>query len=78
MAPDQLRALLRVTPFRPFKVYMASGHSYVVAGPEWFIVGFPTSALGVPGKSGDGELIHLIDTMSITHTEPVGSSPAPK
>ncbi|WP_439624313.1 hypothetical protein [Gemmata sp.] len=76
MAPEQLRSMLRATPFRPFKVYMASGHSYPVTSPEWFMVGPITSALGLPGKAGDGEIIHLLENMSITHTEPVDVPPA--
>lgn len=70
VAPEQLRTVLRAVPFHPFRVYMASGHSFLVTSPEWMMVGPVTSALGLPGRAGDGEIIHLLDNMSITHTEP--------
>jgi hypothetical protein len=75
MAPDELRQLLRANPFRPFRVYLAGGQSYVVAGPEWMMVTTLTSALGIPRESGDGDRILLLDNMSITHTEPADSVP---
>ena len=77
MAPEQLKLLLRATPFRPFRIYLASGHSYMVAGPEWLMVTGLTSALGLPGEAGDGDRILLLDNMSITHTEPADPLPAP-
>ncbi len=71
MAPEQLRTLLRRQPFQPFRVYMAGGQSYDVAGPEWMMVTGLTTALGIPGKAGDGDVVMLLDNMSITHTEPL-------
>jgi hypothetical protein len=70
MSPEPLRQLLRANPFRPFRVYLASGHSYTVASPEWMVVTALTSALGIPGEAGDGDRLILLDNMSITHTEP--------
>jgi hypothetical protein len=78
MAPDELRQLLRATPFRPFRVHLASGQSYVVAGPEWMVVTALTSALGIPRESGDGDRLILLDNMSITHIEPADPIPTPK
>lgn len=75
MAPDHLRELLRAKPFRPFRVHMASGDSYVVAGPEWMLVTGMTSALGIPGQAGDGDRLILLDNMSITHIEPADAPP---
>ncbi len=75
MSPEALRQLLRVQPFRPFRVHLASRHSYIVAGPEWLVVTALTSALGVPGEAADGDRLILLDNMSITHSEPVDSLP---
>ena len=75
MSPEALRQLLRVQPFRPFRVHLASGHSYIVSSPEWMVVAAPTSALGLPGQAADGDRLILLDNMSITHTEPVDSLP---
>ena len=75
MSPESLRQLLRAQPFRPFRVHLASGHSYIVSSPEWMVVAAPTSALGLPGQAADGDRLILLDNMSITHTEPVDSLP---
>lgn len=70
MAPEQIRALLTTVPFRPFRVFMASGQSYVCHGPEWMMIVGGTTALGIPGESEDGGRIHLLDNRSITNIEP--------
>ena len=74
MFPDALRQLLRANPFRPFRVYLASGPSYTVASPEWLVVTALTSALGLPGEAEDGDRLIILDNMSITHTEPVDNA----
>jgi hypothetical protein len=71
VSPDDLRKLIRRTPFQPFRIYMASGHSYDVSSPEWMMVTGLTTALGIPGEAGDGDELMLLDNMSITHTEPI-------
>jgi len=70
MAPDALRQLLRNQPFRPFRVFTASGNSYLVTSPEWMVVTSLTTALGIPGEAGDGDRLILLDNMSITETQP--------
>jgi hypothetical protein len=70
VAPDVLRQLLRADPFRPFRVFTASGNSYLIPGPEWMLVTSLTSAVGVPGEAGDGDRLILLDNMSITETAP--------
>ena len=77
MTPDKLRQLLRAQPFTPFRVYLASGHAYEVAGPEWMLVGNLTTALGIPGVSQDGDNLMLLDNISITHTEPIRPNQVP-
>jgi hypothetical protein len=36
-----------------------------------------TTALGIPDRSGDGDLVLLLDNMSITHTEPIDQPTTP-
>lgn len=76
MAPEQLREMIRHQPFRPFRLYLSGGQSYDVAGPEWLLVTRRTTALGIPGEAGDGELVVLLDNLHITHTEPLPGSVA--
>ncbi len=75
MAPDVIRELLRQTPFRPFRVFLSGGQSYTVVGPEWLMVTGPTSVLGIPGESADGDRVIMLDNRSITHTEPADAIP---
>ena len=71
MAPDQLRAMLRQQPFRPFRLGMSNGNTYDVMGPEWMIVTSRSSAVGYPGESGDGDVIHWLDNDHIAEAKPL-------
>ena len=71
MSPNDLRGLLRRAPFQPFRLFLSSGNSYDVAGPEWMMVTSATTALGIPGHAGDGDQVLLLDNFHITHIEPI-------
>lgn len=75
MAPDQLRALLRRQPFRPFRLIMSNGNSYDVVSPEWMMVTATTTVVGIPGESGDGELVNLLDNFQIADVQPIDAEP---
>lgn len=74
-----LRSWLTRTPFRPFRLHISGGEVYEVSGPEWMMVTPQTTAVGIPGQSGDGEVVIVIDNSHITHVEPlpVPSAPVP-
>lgn len=71
MPPDQLRNELRKQPFQPFRLYTTGGMHYDVPSPEWMMVMGLVTVVGVPGRSGDGELVMTIDNAHITHVEPL-------
>ncbi len=75
MAPDQLRALLRRQPFRPFRLIMSKGNTYDVVSPEWMMVTATTTVVGIPGESGDGELVNLLDNFQISAVQPIDAEP---
>jgi hypothetical protein len=75
MAPHELRALLRRQPFKPFRLIMSNGNTYDVVGPEWMMVTLSTSAVGYPGESGDGDVIHLLDNDHIAEVKPIDAEP---
>jgi hypothetical protein len=75
MAPDQLRALLRRQPFRPFRLIMSKGNTYDVVSPEWMMVTATTTVVGIPGESGDGELVNLLDNFQISDVQPIDAEP---
>lgn len=71
MSPDQLKTKLRERPFRPFRLYTTGGQHYDVPNPEWMLVLGQVTGVGVPGRSGDGELLVTIDNDHVTHLEPL-------
>jgi hypothetical protein len=71
MSADSLRQHLRNVPFRPFRLYISGGMNYEVRNPDWMMVMPRTTAVGVPGQSGDGEVVVTIDNLHITHVEPL-------
>ena len=71
----QLRDALRKSPFVPFRLHMSSGVTYDVASPEWMMVTNTYSAVGVPGRAGDGDIISLLDNWHVTHIEPLSATP---
>lgn len=77
MTQEQLRTYLRRNPFQPFRIYISSGHSYVVNSPDWMMVTPRTTAVGIPGQSGDGDVVVTIDNLHIAHVEPVTASTPP-
>jgi hypothetical protein len=71
MAPEELRKWQAVNPFRPFDIFMASGHRYTIVGRECMTVTGSVTAIAVrPEGEGDMELV-LLDNFSITHVSPV-------
>lgn len=76
MLADDLRQLLRVRPFRPFRLVLSSGNSYLVPDAEWVLVTTFTTAVGVPGEAGDGDRLVLLDNSSITEAQPADPLPA--
>lgn len=75
MAPNDLRALLRRHPFKPFRLIMSNGNTYDIVGPEWMLVTFTTTAVAYPGESGDGEIMDLLDNNHIAEAKPLDAEP---
>ena len=72
--PSQIRTMATAKPFRPYRVRLSSGHSYVITHPE-------NAACGLEGRSTelvvfDEEGMHLLDMMLVEAVEPVPAQPA--
>lgn len=79
MRPDDIIALLRERPFRPFRIKLSNGDTYDVHHPELAIVGRTTVHIGVPGPQGpDGPVERLVNCalIHITQTEPLEGATA--
>lgn len=72
--PSQIRTLATAKPFRPYRVRLSSGHSYLITHPE-------NAACGLEGRSTefvvfDEEGMHLLDMLLVEALEPVPAQPA--
>jgi hypothetical protein len=67
MTADDLREMLRVTPFRPFDIHLADGRSLPVEHPE-FVAFTPrgcTIGVGLPTN-----VFAIVDLLLVTSLEP--------
>lgn len=78
MTQEQLRVYLRRTPFQPFRIYISSGHSYAVNSPDWMMVTPRSTAVGIPGQFGEGDVVVTLDNLHITHVEPIVATQTPQ
>jgi hypothetical protein len=85
MRPQDLLDMLRTRPFRPFRIHMTDGRTYDVVHPEAVfvlksraIVGLrPDPETGVPDRSEDIALLHIVRTSEIPALgQAAASSPA--
>jgi hypothetical protein len=53
MRPEQLTALRRQQPFRPFRIKIADGWQLDVVHPEMILVGLDDVTIGFPRKNSD-------------------------
>ncbi len=73
-----LRENLRKQPFQPFRIILSNGSQYEIRSPEWMMVTGMTTAIGIPGESGDGDLLRLIDNAHINELTPLPEIAASK
>lgn len=69
MTATALREALKRQPFDPIRLHTSSGAEFTVNSPEWMMVTDTTTAVGVPGRAGDGDRLILIDNFQINHFE---------
>lgn len=77
MRPEDLLALLRERPFRPFRLHLSDGSQYEVQHPEMALVGRSVVVVGVPGPEGpEGPAERLVNCalIHITRTEPLNGA----
>jgi len=57
---------------------LSNGNQYEIRSPEWMLVTGMTTAIGIPGEAGDGELLRLIDNAHINELIPLAEPVAAK
>jgi hypothetical protein len=80
MSPQDIREMLRATPFVPFRLHTTEGRSYVIRHPDEAIVLFTRVVLAAPTDSENGfaERLEHIALAHIVRVEelPAGTSPS--
>lgn len=67
MTADQLREMLRASPFRPFDIHLADGRSLAIDHPELVAIAPPGLTIGVAKSEGT---IEIVDLLLVTSLEP--------
>jgi len=80
MVPEELRAVLRTQPFRPFRLVMTDGQSYDIRHPELMMVGRRSAIVGLTGDPGQTfyELPVQVDLLHVIRLEPLETAPPAK
>jgi len=80
MTADPLLQVLRHKPFRPFRLYVSDGSTYVIrhadlvwVAPDYAIIGVP-SASAAPAQI---ERHEIVDLFHVTRLEPLETAAAP-
>lgn len=74
MPPEPLLEALQQKPFRPFRVYVSDGSTYLIRHPDLVWVAPDYAIIGVPSavpKPAQIERHHVVDLFHITRLEPV-------
>lgn len=66
MTIQQLRAVLKAVPFRPFNLHMADGRSFPIPHPDFLIMS-PTGRMGF--AFGNDDECSILDLLLMTEIE---------
>lgn len=77
MAPEELRDILRQSPFAPFRLVMTDGAGFEVRHPDLLWVGQRSAMVGLTGEPGQTfyERAIRIDLLHVIRVEPLEVSP---
>jgi hypothetical protein len=68
---EQLRHLMRGTPFQSFRIYMNDGRHFDVRHPEMILLSRSTVHVGLPPDDEVAERIEMLHVRNITSVEPL-------
>ena len=79
MPPEELRTLLRRTPFVPIRIRLSDGTYYDVKHPEMALITRSTVEIGIEEKEGSGIADQVVDCslVHIVKVENLNGHPAP-
>ena len=67
MGPQDILRLLRVRPFRPFRISLSDGSKYEVLHPELAIVEPSVVTVGIPGPGGMEQPVERTVQIALLH-----------
>ncbi len=73
MRTEELRELIKKTPFQPFRLFLSNGQSYDITHPDLAMVGQNDLILGLPASdlpAGTFDRFVFVALMHINNTEP--------
>jgi hypothetical protein len=78
MAPEELRAPLKMQPFEPFRLVMTDGAGYEIRHPDLLWVGRRTAMVGLTGDPGQTfyERAIKVDLLHVIRLEPLEKAPS--
>jgi hypothetical protein len=74
MRTEELRELIKKTPFQPFRLFLSNGQSYDVTHPDLAMVGRNDLILGLPASdipAGVFDRFVFVALMRINNIEPL-------
>jgi hypothetical protein len=83
MRLEDIRALTRATPFRPFRVYLTTGETYDVHHPDMLLATLGAAHISAPSPGGTSNdygsvrivsLVHIVKIEYLPPASPVGSN----
>ncbi len=79
MRAEELRALLRRTPFIPIRVHFSDGSTYDVKHPEMALLTRSTVEIGIEEVEGSGiaDAVHYCSLVHIVRVENLNGQTAP-
>lgn len=76
MRLEDIRALTRATPFRPFRVHLTNGETYDIRHPDMIVASLGAAHIAVPGP-GDAAAADRVLIVSLVHIMKITDLPEP-
>lgn len=80
MRPEELRALLRRTPYIPIRIHFSDGLTYDIKHPEMAFLTRSTVEIGIEEQEGSGiaDAVHYCSLLHIVRVENLNGQPPKK
>jgi hypothetical protein len=77
MRIEDMRALTRATPFRPFRVFLTNGEAYDIHHPDMLLATLGAAHIAAPGPGDPPDLAGSVRIVSLVHIVKIEYLPPP-